>query len=263
MVLRTLGQTGLVGALLLYGAIACAMAAALQAIRGRRGLTGAVAAGALGSFVYFLVHGSVDWFYEIPGLGGVAFAMLGLAAGLVPRPAVFPRVARARDPLASTPVALAVTTVGAGLALAAVVPPLLAARENLRGIDTFNEDPGRAGDAFEILDRSAGLNPYSTLPRYTQGGIAAALGQSRLAARYYADAIERDPEDVYAHLVLASLESSAGRRAEAERLLTRVRELSPRDELARRLLKRVRAGRRIRYGDVTGNFTARRENRGR
>ncbi len=49
---------------------------------------GAVAAASVAtvSVLYWLIHGSLDWFWEFPALGGAAFAMLGLAAGLAAPP---------------------------------------------------------------------------------------------------------------------------------------------------------------------------------
>ena len=38
----------------------------------------AVGAGAGGAALYWLVHGSADWFWEFAGLGGPAFALLGV-----------------------------------------------------------------------------------------------------------------------------------------------------------------------------------------
>ncbi|HST56504.1 MAG TPA: O-antigen ligase family protein [Solirubrobacteraceae bacterium] len=48
-------------------------------------LGGVVAAAALAGFVYWVAHGSVDWFWEFAGLGAPAFALLGLACALAPR----------------------------------------------------------------------------------------------------------------------------------------------------------------------------------
>jgi hypothetical protein len=263
VVLRTLGQTGLIGVLLLGAAVGFAVVAALRGIRRRPGLAGAVGAGALTSFAYFAVHGAVDWFWELPALGGIAFAMLGMAAGLAPRAALHPRTRRARDPLVARAPALAATVVAGALLLFAIVPPLLAVRAIESGRDTFNDDPRRAGDALELLDRAAGLNPFSTIPRLYQGQIVVALGRPALAAGYYRDAIERDDQDEYSHLALGALESTAGRQREAERQMARAVAISPRDPLARDLLRDVRAGRVVTIDQVNRDFNQRRANRGK
>ncbi len=80
--LRTLTQTGVLGALLAVAGLAAALLAASRALRGREPLAAAVAAAALGGFAYWVVHGSFDWFFEFAGLGAPAFAMLGLACSL-------------------------------------------------------------------------------------------------------------------------------------------------------------------------------------
>src|SRR3954447_26065806 len=82
---RAVSETGLVGTALLIVGVGAGLLAAVLAIRRRRGLGAAAAAAAAASFVYWLVHGSIDWFWEFPALGGPAFALLGLAAGLLPR----------------------------------------------------------------------------------------------------------------------------------------------------------------------------------
>jgi hypothetical protein len=261
LVIRTLAQTGIVGALLLFGAIACALAAALVAIRRRAGLAGATAAAAATGFVYFFVHSSVDWFWELPALGGLAFAMLGVAAGLAPRPAVSPRARRAREPLVRGAAPLAATALAAGLLLAAIGPTFLSMLSAQRAVDTFRQDPRRAGDALDLLDRAAGLNPHSTLPRLLSGQVVVAIGHPQLAAPYYRDVLARDPRDEYANLALAALSSSAGRHAEAERRVRRAVALVPRDPLARDLLTKVTAGRRIDIADVNRDFDQRRESR--
>jgi hypothetical protein len=263
MVFRTLEQTGLVGAALLFGAIAFAAVAALRAIRRLPGLPGAAGAAALTSFAYFAVHGSVDWFWELPALGGIAFAMLGIAAGLAPRAAVHPRTRRAREPLAAGPAGLAAAVVAGALLLLALLPPPLAMRSSKSARDLFNSDPARAADALDRLDRAAGLNPFSTFPRLLQGQIVEALGRSRLAEDYYRDALKRDEQDEYSHLALGALESSAGHQAEAQRHMARAVALSPRDPLARDLLRDVRAGRIVTIARVNKDFNRRRANRGK
>jgi O-Antigen ligase len=85
--LRTLTETGLVGTLLGLIGLCAGLLAGMRAARSTPGtdadpLARAVAAGALAGFAYWVVHGSVDWFWEIAGLGAPAFAMLGLACAV-------------------------------------------------------------------------------------------------------------------------------------------------------------------------------------
>ena len=263
MVIRTFSQTGLVGAVLLFGAIGCALASALRAIHRRPGLPAAVAAGAGTGFVYFLVHSAVDWFWELPALGGLGFALLGIAAGLENRRALHPRVRASRDPLVRSPATIGVATVAAAALLVAFVPTLLADRATKRARDTFNDNPARAAEALDLLDRAAGLRPGSVVPRLYQAQIVVALGRPELAGDYYRDALERDPRDVYAHTALAAIDSAAGRRVDAVRHATIATRLSPRDPTARRVLERLRAGRRVTIYGVNKDYGRRAENRSR
>jgi tetratricopeptide (TPR) repeat protein len=139
----------------------------------------------------------------------------------------------------------------------------LSVRATVSARDLFNSDPGRAGDALDRLDRAAGLNPYSVVPRLYQAQIVVAIGRPALAADYYRDAIARDDQDEYSHLALGALESMGGRQAQAIAQMARAVQISPRDELARVLLRDVRAGRVVNIQRVNRNFNRRRANRGK
>ena len=87
--LRTLAQTGLVGALLLFGALGAALVAALagDARAARTPLRGGRRGRRHAAFAYWVVHGSADWFWECAGLGAPAFALLGARLRAGPRAA--------------------------------------------------------------------------------------------------------------------------------------------------------------------------------
>ena len=79
--LGVLSQTGLVGALLLGGALALALITAAGAWRGPPGRT-AAAAGALAVFAPWAAQASIDWFWELAAITAPALAMLGAAAAV-------------------------------------------------------------------------------------------------------------------------------------------------------------------------------------
>jgi hypothetical protein len=237
--LRALLQTGLVGAGLLLGFLVCVGLAARRALRGSGPLGAAVAGGALVAGVHFLAHGSVDWFFEVPGVAGPAFLLLGLVCGLVPRD----RPSAPGWTLAPAPAAA-----GAALLAAVVLALPWAAEQDVRRAgEVFDRDPEAA---YARLDRAATLDPLSERARLVEAGIAlrrGELGRARTALRAV---LERVPDDAAATLQLGALESSIGNGPEALALLRRAVELAPRDPLAREALAIVRDGDIVDVGNL-------------
>ena len=76
--LRTLQQTGLIGAGLLGLFLGAALFAGGRGLRETTPAARGVATSALLLFGYWAIHGSVDWLWEIPALSAIAFSALGL-----------------------------------------------------------------------------------------------------------------------------------------------------------------------------------------
>jgi tetratricopeptide (TPR) repeat protein len=259
--LAALSQTGIVGALLLGGALAAGVVAALGGVRRAGGLSAAAAAAALALFAYWLAHTSVDWLWEFPALAGAAVAMLALA-GALGRPAsaekdARPPPRRSRD--AGVLLAGLLAIAAAALAVS-VVLPWLAQRNVERAAEVWRSDPS---GAYSRLDRAASLNPLSPAPPLTAATIALELGQRRRAEREFAEALERDPESSYALLELGALAAARGERERAIRLLSRARRLSPQDELTASVLERVRHGELVRIKQLNREILARARQRAR
>jgi tetratricopeptide (TPR) repeat protein len=251
--IRTITETGVVGTLLLLVGVGAGLVAAVSAIRRRRGIGAAAAAAATASFVYWLVHGSIDWFWEFPALGGPAFALLGLAAGLLPRRAA---PAGGRTPLAPARRPLVVGLLLAlGLAAAlSFAAPWLAEVDQNEAVSTWRATPAQALDK---LDSASSLNPLSATPKLLAGSIALRLGRRADSERYFRAAIERDPGDAYAHLELGALLGQDGRRREAIATLQRAAALDPRDDLTAGVLRRVRRGKPVDIAAVNRQLAAR------
>jgi O-antigen ligase len=240
--LGVLSQTGLVGGLLLAGALVAAAigAAGVRAApRGRRAVAGA----ALGIAAYWLLHASVDWFWEFPALTGPGVAMLGMACALAPRPAA------QRAPTGSRrPRLLAVPAGMAALALAlSLLLPWFAELQIDRALDGWRDDPATA---FDRLGSAEDLNPLSNEAQLTAATIALSLGETTRARTEFAKALERDAETAYALLELGLIAAEEGRRTRAEELLSRAVRLTPRDAVARQTLRAVQRGRDISAAEV-------------
>ena len=232
--LGILAQSGIVGGLLLAGALGSALAAALSL--SRRGGAPAIAATAgLGVFGYWLLHASVDWFWEFPALTAIAVALLGLATATGrPRSApVEPRRVR---------LSLVATVLGTFLAVLSFTFPWLAVRDVDRAASQWRDSPAQAADR---LDRAEWLNPLSSRPQITAGVIAIRSKAIPAARREFREALDREPENAFAILELALIDAESGARPAAVRGLRRVLELSPRNRVARDTLDQVLTGKPV------------------
>jgi hypothetical protein len=272
--LRTLSQTGVIGTLIALLGLGAALVAAMRAARSPDRLAAGVAAAALAGFGYWVIHGSVDWFWEFAGLGAPAFAMLGLACALAPRararsdaaapgeaerdregaatagPADDP--ARAGEPSSPPPgrrlprgAVVAATVLGAAVFLAsalALLGPWLSGLEVEQAARIWTRSPGTA---YARLEDAAGLNPLSAQPNLVAGSIALRRGELGRGDREFARALSRSSDDAYATLERGAIASTRGEQARALALLTRAATLNPRDPLTRQALDIVRRGGRV------------------
>jgi tetratricopeptide (TPR) repeat protein len=253
--LRTLTDTGLVGAILAVIGLGAALWAGNGALRRRSGATwsmsGAAAAAALVGFGYWAVHGSADWFWEYAGLGAPAFAMLGIACAL--DPARGPRRARRSDPSKSSarrPVAWVTGAVAVALGLGAAVllaGPWLAALEVHNAAQVWARSPSIA---YARLNEAAKLNPLSAEPYVVAGSVALRYGELSRADHEFARALRRAPDEEYATLERGAIASQRGHSALALALISRALKLYPHNGLAREALEGIRAGERVNVGEL-------------
>jgi tetratricopeptide (TPR) repeat protein len=238
-----LAETGVLGALLLGGAFVCGLVAAWPGRR-RTDLAGAAAGAGILMFGYWLLHGSLDWIWEFPGLAGSALVGLGMAIAVA-------RGLRS-EPEPNTALlaggrAIALGAAAAALVAVAVVPPWLGEREQRRGTELAATSPEAA---IERLDRAARLNPLSPVPDKAAAIIEIRRGRYREAERRLHEAFERDSADSGLYLLRAGVTSAAGRHEEARELLEEARRLAPRDGVIDRALSALREEGRLRPRDL-------------
>jgi tetratricopeptide (TPR) repeat protein len=231
--LRLLAHTGVVGFLLFAGFLVAALTAVLAPSARRRAgrLAAGVAAAALLPLVVWLVHGSVDWFWEIPALSGPAVAFLALGGALT----------RQHSPAAeSRSRATFALAIGGGvlalLAALLLALPYLAEREVADAASGWPSDP--AG-AFVRLDRAADLNPLSARPQLVAGVIALELRRPRVAQAYFSRALERDGGDWFAWFGRGLAASALGNRERARANYLQARALDPTEPLVSEALHRL------------------------
>lgn len=279
--LRLLAHTGAIGTLLFAGFLLAAVTAAVRGPTGRRRagrLRSAVGATALLPLVVWLVHGSVDWFWEIPALSGPALAFLALGGATMAgrgrgdlaagegASAPAARAAEASAPAAGRADASARrrTAQGApaeaaaalqpglrgpwrvvaagGLGALALVAALALALPYLAArevVTAGREWHTQPASAFARLERAERLNPLSARPALVAGVIALELGRARLAEARFGDALARDGGDWFAHFGRGIAASARADRAAARADFERARGLDPGEELVRDALERL------------------------
>jgi hypothetical protein len=224
--LQFLAETGLVGAALALGALGVLLAAALDRVRrlppGReRALAGAFVAAALA----WLVHGLVDWDWDIPGATLPALLLLAVAIAAAsprPPPPAFPPAARAhpaRRPAAFPPwqalVGLAVVTLAlAAFAASAILPDL----SQTKAADALAQasaarTPAELAHAQTTAELAARLNPLAVQPLLDAAVIADRRGLRQTERDYLLRAVVRAPYDARSWDQLAYVAVTLGDRA--------------------------------------------------
>jgi O-antigen ligase len=232
LLLQTLAELGLVGALLLAIPLAAAavglarLARAARRERWARAL--AVAAG--GTLIAWTVHTDVDWLHLIPGVTAVALA--SLAVVLRPWEGGNPsRGSRARTP------ALVALAVAVGAAAVLVARPVWSEHRRTQAREVLAADPTRA---IARADDALSFNPDSVPAYYVKAAALARLGDYARARSTLLQATQREPRDFVTWGLLGDLALRHGDRAQAARYYGRAARLSPRDPALAAQLRRVR-----------------------
>jgi hypothetical protein len=234
--LRLLASTGSVGLALFAAFLIVAIVLALRARRAGGGLQRAVAGAALMPLIVWVVHGSVDWFWEIPALSGPALGLLAIGCSLAGSTAVIgePESVPARRPrrvmgwLVGT-VILAAATVVLGL-------PYLSVREvsiasNLEGSD--------ATVALAHLRTAEKLNPLDSDPGRLAGTIALVNGDPRVALTNFRQSIRQEPGGWFSWLGAGLASSALHRPHQAHQELEVARRINHGDPAIEAALARV------------------------
>jgi hypothetical protein len=215
--LRLFSETGLIGALLFLGFLAVA---GRRAVAAARKTAAPAALAAVAVVVYWLVHSSIDWFWEIPALTAPALALLGLAAGAVE---LSPR-REWEHPIVLRLGLVAVATLAVVAALAVLAIPWIAVRQTNEAVAL-----GAGPRAYELFSSAASLNPLSEQPALAEAAVAARAGALDRERRALHAALRRNRSDWYPHFMLGIVAGVQHRIPAARRQLAEAHRLSPRD----------------------------------
>jgi tetratricopeptide (TPR) repeat protein len=215
LVLRSVAQLGAVGGVLLALFLAAVVLAVRKPAPGDVGAR-AVAVAALVAGTAWVVHGSIEWLWEVPAVAAPAMACLGVAAGLARRE---PQVPVGRSSAGRAAAAIAACAAAVSLAV-----PALAAREVEGAVHEWSADPSAA---LRRLERARELNPLTDRPDLVAGALARRSGDRDTARRAFIAALARDEHNWHAHVEVAMLDLQDDHRTAALARLGRARELNP------------------------------------
>jgi hypothetical protein len=233
--MRLLTHTGIVGFGLFAVFVIAAVAAALPARRRGNALTRAAVAISLLPMVVWLVHGSVDWFWEMPALTGPAVGFLALAGALgdAERRQTSPRAESHRIPTVVRQATAAVALVAAAVVLGF---PYLSVREASVASDIGARDPGAA---LSRLTTAADLNPLSPDPTRLGGTIALQSGQLADAEKRFRQTIQREPGGWFGWLGAGLAASALGDSEQATRDFRMAASINSRQPVVQQALESV------------------------
>lgn len=209
--LDTLLETGMVGLVLLLGALVVAAAGIVRRLETLAGTA------ALGTLTYFIVHASGDWVWTFPALGIPVFLVLGIAlasgSSLTLRP-------RAR-------LAAAAGMVAVGLLLFA--PPWLSGR--------VTDRVATRSATAESLVWARRLDPLALEPLLVEARVASAPER---AVGPLERAVAKEPRNAAVRYLLGLAYLAADRREDARAELLQAQRLYPRSEEIRRAIAQAK-----------------------
>jgi O-Antigen ligase len=212
--LESLAELGIVGLLLVGGAV---LVAAVGAVRSAVLLqSGEIAAAAACGIAFFLAA-AYDWVWQLAGIAVVGVGMLGFALGALPaeRATAWGRFGVLRPIIAL-------------LAVAAIIPQyvVLAAGTHLGNSNAaFNAGNGPRARSEALAAKA--IEPWAASPYLQLGFVAAAEHHYPEAVRWGQEAISRSRNDWTLWAAQANFETRDGNVPAARRALAEARRLNP------------------------------------
>lgn len=238
--LRLLAHTGGGGVLLFSAFLVLAVRAGVRTVIQSGPLRAAIAAAAMLPLIDWALHGSVDWFWEVPALSGPAFGFLAMAGALGAAPASARGPARDAFRLPG-PLALVAGGVALLLAVAALGFPYLSVREVSTATDFAGG--GNPAAALSALARAADLDPLSSAPGRIGGSLALQVGLLNEARQRFRQAIDREPDGWFSWLGEGLAQSALGNTAQARSDYARAEALNDQQPAIKLALARVESTR--------------------
>lgn len=234
--LRLLAHTGIVGFIALITFLGAAVAAALRRRAPRGSLRGALAGIALLPLIVWLVHGSVDWFWEIPALSAPVLCFLAMGGALTEDQQEARARAQAAPGRARTVAAVALGVAGFLAAVVVLSFSYLSVREVSIGSDLRGSNPTQA---LAHLKTASELNPFDSEPGRLGGTIALQSGSYEEALSRFRQGVSRQPGGWFSWFGAGLAASQLGQRAVAHHDFAVARSLTSDQQAVKDALARV------------------------
>ena len=234
--LRLLAHTGIVGFLAFIGFLVAAAIAALRRRAPKGSLRGAMAGIALLPLIVWLIHGSVDWFWEMPALSAPALAFLAMAGALTEDGSATAATAPAPPGRARTAVVAACGVIAFLAAVVVLSFSYLSVREVSIGSDLRGSNPTQA---LAHLQTAADLNPYDSEPGRLAGTIALQSGSYEEALARFGQATARQPDGWFSWFGAGLAASELGEPAVARHNFEVAKSLNSSQQVIKDALSRV------------------------
>ncbi|MFN2616410.1 MAG: tetratricopeptide repeat protein [Thermoleophilaceae bacterium] len=226
--LETLGELGLVGALLLLAALAVALGAGILDLMRARDDSRSTIAALLAASAAFMLAAAIDWMWELTAVGAIGVACLGLLAGGAAGDRGRPR----RGGPSSRRLRLALR---GALALGAL---LLVACEGIAFLSDSalrrsqeQADGGEVRAALDSARQARAIEPWAAGPYLQLALVREQVGDLRGARQAIGRAVDHDRGDWRLWLTRARISTRSGAIADARRAYLRARLLNPRSLL--------------------------------
>jgi hypothetical protein len=216
--LEALGELGIIGLLLIVGAV---VVAAVGAVRSALALQSGEIAAAAACGIAFFVAAAYDWVWQLSGVAVVGVGMLGIALGALP---ASPATAWGGSGVLRPALAL--------VAVAAIIPQyvVLSSSGHLSNSHAAYSAGEGARARSEALAAKA-IEPWAAGPYLQLGFVAEAQHQYGEAVHWADEAIRRSRDDWSLWAAKAAFETRNGNLAAAKRALAEARRLNPHSPL--------------------------------
>jgi hypothetical protein len=228
--LETLGDLGIVGLVLIAGALLVGVVAGVRRLRASEGPERMLIVAFFSSYLAFLVAAGIDWMWELTVVTVVGMALLGLLTGPATAAAHPPRLVEGAGRSTRRRFAIGIAALVCGwLVICAQAIPFLADLKI-----SASQAAVRRGDLDNAFGEAVGarqLQPWAASPYLQIAQVQEAAGNYPAARVAIDSAIARNEDDWRLWLAKARIETLAGAIAEARESLSHAKELNPRSPL--------------------------------